>query len=65
MKDLPEPVHPANSVTFTDEILNGKLHFCAVWHISAVSSNNLVVVAKVLLKMSKLLRLIRQKSLKA
>ena len=26
----PNPLFPADLVTFTEEILNGKLHFCAV-----------------------------------
>ena len=28
----PNPQFPVDLVTFTEEILNGKLHFCAVWN---------------------------------
>ena len=27
----PNPQFPSDLVTFTEEILDGKLHFCAVW----------------------------------
>ena len=30
----PNPQFSADSVSFSEEILNGKLHFCAVWKVT-------------------------------
>ena len=43
---LPNPQETADLVTFTEEILNGKLHFCAVYSVVLISNLRILSTSK-------------------